>query len=226
MSKIKTVYIILALVVFIILGVLVILPEVIPSWVVVQQIVILVLYLCNIVFAYVIIVRSWNYLKQNFSKKVSTVATVIISIFITVGLFFSFIITSLGIGQGFMGGSLAKELDYPEHKIKLYLYDDSFLDAMTTLKIKHKFLPTMENLAFIDNCQPLELDILKYGDTLKISCNNMMVKVNLVNRTAEKVYLNSTIVSEIIPVLLFYIPNNERFSFDYAIENNQIISLH
>ncbi len=192
MSKIRTIYIILALIVFIVLGVMVILPEVIPSWVAVQQIVILVLYLCNIVFAYVIIVRLWNYLKQSFSKKVSTIATVIISIFITGSLFFSFIFTSLGIGQGFMGGTFAKELDYPEHKIKLYLYDDSFLDAMTTLKIKHKFWPTMENLAFIDNCHPVELDVLKYGDTLKISCNNVIVKVNLVYRTAEKVYLNST----------------------------------
>jgi hypothetical protein len=191
MSKIKTIYIILALIVFVGLGVLSILPEVIPSWVAVQQIVILVLYLCNIVFAYFIIVRLWSYLKEGFSKQVSLIATAIISTFIIGGLFFSFVFTSLGIGQGYMGGTLKKELNYPEHKIKLYLYDDSFLDAMTTLKIKNRFWPTMENLAFINNCHPLELDVLKYGDTLKISCNNVMVKVNLVNRTAEKVFFNT-----------------------------------
>ncbi len=187
-DKIKTIYVISGLIVFIALGILAILPEVIPSWVAVQQIIILVLYVFNIVFVYVIIVRLWNYLKKGFSKQTSVVATTIIAIFITGCLFFSFIITSLGIGQGFLGGTLAKELKYPNHKVKLYLYDDSFLGAMTTLKIKHKIWPIMEDLAFIENCQPLELQISKVADTVFIDCNNVSVKVDLVKRIAEKTF--------------------------------------
>jgi len=189
MSKIKTIYIILALIVFMASGILIIIPEFIPSWVFVQQIVILILYLANIVFAYVIIVRFWNYLKSNSERTTTVLVTTIVAILITGGLLFSFIITSMGIGQGFMGGSLAKELNYPSHKVKLYLYDDSFLDAMTTLKIKHKTLPIMEDLAFVDNCRPLELKISEQNDTINISCNNVLIKVDLVNRTAEKTYL-------------------------------------
>ena len=189
MSKIKTIYIILGLIVFVALGVMVIIPEVIPSWVAVQQIIILVLYVANIVFVYVILARLWNYLKQNFERSTSVLVTTLAAIMVSGGLFFSFIFTSLGIGQGFMGGSLAKELNYPSYKVKLYLYDDSFLDAMTTLKIKHKTLPIMQDLAFIDNCQPLELKIMKSNDTVNISCNNVVIKVDLTNRNAEKTYL-------------------------------------
>ena len=189
MSKIKTIYIILGLIVFVALGVMVIIPEVIPSWVAVQQIIILVLYVANIVFVYVILARLWNYLKQNFERSTSVLVSTLTAIMVSGGLFFSFIFTSLGIGQGFMGGSLAKELNYPSYKVKLYLYDDSFLDAMTTLKIKHKTLPIMQDLAFIDNCQPLELKIMKSNDTVNISCNNVVIKVDLTNRNAEKTYL-------------------------------------
>lgn len=189
-DKIKTIYVILVLIVFIILGILVILPDVIPSWVAVQQIIILVLYVFNIVFAYIIIIRLFNYLKTSFSKKTSVVATTLIAIFTTGFLFLAFIFTSLGIGQGFMGGTLAKELKYPEYKVKLYLYDDSFLDAMTTLKIKHRFWPTMENLVFIENCHPSELNINKIGDTIKITGGNIIIKVDLADRSAEKTYLS------------------------------------
>ena len=191
LDKIKTIYIILSLIVFIALGVLVTFPEVIPSWVAVQQIVVLVLYVFNIVFAYVIIVRLWYYLKNSYSRKTSQVATILMATFITGCLFFTFIFTSLEIGQGFMGGTLAKKLDYPEHKVKLYLYDEGFLDVRTTVKIKHKFWPIMEDLAFIDDCSPYELNIYKSGDTVKFSAYHIIVSVDLINKNAEKTFLDS-----------------------------------
>lgn len=190
MEKIKSIYVILGLIVFTAMGTLAIIPELIPSWVWVQQIVILLLYLLNIVFVYVIITRLWNYLKTSYSRKTSLLATSIVTFIVISGLLVAFVVTTLGIGQGFMGGSLAKELKYPEHKIKLFLYDESFLDARTTLKVKHKFWPTMKDLAFIENCHPKELDIIKYGDTLKIVAHNTILKVNLVNRKVEKVVLD------------------------------------
>jgi len=172
------------------MGIMVVLPEVIPSLVRVQQIIILVFYLANIAFAYVIIVRFWNYLKQSFEKRTSIIVTTLVAIIITGSLFFSFLFTSLGIGQGFMGGTLAKELDYPTRKVKLYIYNDGFLDPLTTIKMKHKTWPIMEDVAFIENCHPLELKILKNDNTVKISCNNIVVKVDLINGKTKITYLN------------------------------------
>lgn len=193
MDKIKIRYFLIALIVSVILGILVTIPQVIPSWVFVQQVIIVILYLLNIVFAYVIIVRFRNFIRTRQKGIHAVIYTGIVAVLIIGGLFISFIITSLGIGQGFMGGSLAKELDYPSYKVKIYLYDDSFLDPLTTVKIKKKFWPVMENVAFIEHCRPEEVKVWRHNDTVEITHEHIAVKINLQTRKAQKIYSKTSL---------------------------------
>jgi len=193
MNKIKTRYFLLALVISVFLGILVTIPQVIPSWVFVQQVIIVILYLLNIVLAYMIIVRFKNFIRSKQKGQNAVIFTGIIAVLIIGGLFISFIITSLGIGQGFMGGSMAKELDYPSYKVKIYLYDDSFLDPLTSIKIKKKFWPVMENLEFIEHCQPEEVKIWRHSDTVEIVHGHIAIKINLLTRKAQKIYSKTSL---------------------------------
>jgi hypothetical protein len=134
--------------------------------------------------------RSKKYLAQQFKKATTALLTTFVAISIIGGLFIAFIITTLGVGQGFMGGTLIKELSYPKHKVKLYLYDDSFLDPLTTIKIKHKTWPVMEDLAYIENCQPSELTIWRHDDIVEFTYGDIQVRLFLITRKAQKNYLN------------------------------------
>ena len=163
-------------------------PEVIPSLEFVQQIIILVLYLANIVFAYVIVLRFKNYLQKNLSLAKTAILTSITGIIITLSLAILFIFTSLGIGQGFLGGSVAKELNYPNHKVTLYLYDNSFMEQITTIKMKHKTWPIMEDVSFIEHCHPSQLKIWRHDDIVEFSYLDIYVRINLITRNAKKFY--------------------------------------
>jgi hypothetical protein len=189
MKRIKTIYFVVTIIFFILLGIFIVIPEVVPSFESVQGIILSVIYLINIVLAYIVIVRLRNYLQNVFDKTRTFILTAVVGAIVIFGLLFSFLFTSLGIGQGFMGGNFYKELNYPEYDISLYIYDDGFLDPLTTIKIKNKTLPIMNDLFFIENCQPAELNTSKHSDTLELSGQNIIVKVNLRTRDIKKSYM-------------------------------------
>lgn len=188
MSKIKTFYFVIALIVSVLLGILVAIPELIPSFEIIQVIVILILYVANILFVYIIVIRFRNFTRTKQHKENTALLTGLVSIVGVGFLFFAFIITSLGIGQGFMGGKFEKELNYPGYHVKIYLYDDSFLDPLTTIKIKHKFWPVMQDLAFLENCKPSYLTISRQDDFVEFSCGLKVVRLNLKTREVQKIY--------------------------------------
>lgn len=190
MKKIRTIYFAIILVVCIALGIIVVIPEIIPSLEFVEQIIILILYLINIVCVYVLIVRLKAFLSTKMQKGGMIALTSLAIFSISIVLFFSFIITSFSIGQGFLGGSLNKELKYPKHNVTIYFYDDGFLDPLTTIKIDHKIWPIMEDLSYFENRYSSEIDVVNLGNKVKLTSDNIVVEVDLKNRTAVKSYLD------------------------------------
>ncbi len=191
MKNIKTIYFIMLLIFNLVLGIIVVLPEFIPSFEKVQVIVHGVIYLINIVLVYLLTIRFWQYLLNIFNKKKANILTTLVASIVAFGLLISFIITSLSIGQGYMGGKLYKELNYHEYHVRLFLYDDGFLDPLTTVKIKNKTWPVMKNLIYIENCQPSDLKTQIKTNILELSSSDIMVTINLKTREIKKTYINN-----------------------------------
>ncbi len=190
MKNLKTIYFVLLLFIFLILGIIIVLPELIPSLEMVQVIVLGIIYLINIVLVYILMIRLWNYLQNVFDKTRTIILTAVVASIVAIGLLICFIITSLGVGQGFMGGTLYKEINFPEHNVTLFLYDDGFLDPLTTFKIRNKTFPTMKTFFYIENCQPIDLKMWRHKDILEFSSTDIVVKIDLKTREAKKTYIN------------------------------------
>jgi len=187
MNKLKTSYIIFLLILFITLGIIIVLPEVIPSFEWLQAIIIGSIYLIIMLLVYILLIRLWAYLQNVFDKTRAIILTLISATVATLGLLFSFIFTSLGVGQGYMGGTFYKELYFPQDKVTLYLYDDSFLEPLTTVKIKNKKWPFMKDIFFIENCYPSEIVSFRHNDSLEMSGKDIVVKMNLKTKKVKKI---------------------------------------
>jgi len=191
MKNIKTIYFIILLIFFVLLGIIIVSPELIPSFEMVQVVALGVIYLINIVLVYIIIIRLWHYLQNIFAKTKANIFTTLVASIVAFALLISFIITSLSIGQGYMGGKLYKELNYHEYHVTLFLYDDGFLDPLTTVKIKNRTWPLMKNYFYIENCEPSEIKTQTKADLLELSSSEIVVTINLKTREIKKTYINS-----------------------------------
>jgi len=187
MNKIRTIYFVLAIIFTSILAILIVLPEVIPSFEKAQVISLGVVYMINIALAYMIIVRLRQYLQNMFDKTRTSVLSTIVMVIFALVLTATFIINSFGIGQGY--GKYYKDLKFHQPRVTIYLYDDSSVNPLTTIKIKDETWPVMENLAFIENCNPSNLVISQKSDTLILSSQDIILKINLKKRNAVKTYV-------------------------------------
>jgi hypothetical protein len=188
MAKIKTIYLVTGLLTLIVLGFLVTIPQFIPSFELVEAICVLVVYVLIIAFAYALIIRMRNYFEGIYSTNQVLIFTKLFAALIIIGLFISFILTSSNLGQGLFKGYFVEELHYPNYKVKLYLYDDSYIESFTTVKIKNKRLPVMKNVAFIEGYRPTELKISKNKDTVFFTSKDIGLKFNLKSLKVIKVY--------------------------------------
>ncbi len=77
-----------------------------------------------------------------------------------------------------MGSNLEREIKYPNHNTNIYIYNASFLDPATSVKIKKGYSPLMKDIKFLANWIPYKVKeshndktaILSFGsDTIKIS---------------------------------------------------------
>lgn len=178
-GRIKTFYFILALILLIIFGFLAVIPQVIPSWEIVQEILVGVIYVLNIVLVYIIIKRSQKFFSPTVSKKQIVFITTIISFVLVIGVIYMFIFTSFGFGQGFMGSKLEKEFNYPDYKATIYIYDAGFLDPATAIKIKKGRLPLMKDVKFLAHWLPYKITESHKGDIVQLSFNKDTVKISL-----------------------------------------------
>jgi len=177
LRKINTLYFILALIVLIILGFLSVIPQVIPSWEIVQEILVGILYILNLILVYFIIRRFQKKIVPYVSKKAGILITSSISFVVVGGVIIMFFFTSLGFGQGFMGATLEKELNYPDYKTTIYIYDAGFLDPATAIKIKKGWLPIMKDVKFLGNWIPYRIKARQTSEIVQIFSQKIQLKL-------------------------------------------------
>jgi hypothetical protein len=185
--KLKTIYFILGLIFLIILGYVVSMPEFVPSLKFIQQIIICVIFVLIIGLAYILIVLFQNYLKEKQIPRTGLLSRLFAFIIISC-LIIIFVLVSKNIG-GFNKKNLFKELDFPTQKVKLYLYDYSDKQPMTSVKVKIKDLPFLHNVAYIENQRPGDLKAWRHNDTVFFTGNNIELIYDLKKRKAKKIYL-------------------------------------
>ncbi|OQX98752.1 MAG: hypothetical protein B6I20_10675 [Bacteroidetes bacterium 4572_117] len=179
MLKIKFIYYIIFLISSIILGFVIIIPDIIPSWEIVQQAIFGLLYTINIVLAYIIIRLSPTIFNNNLSKKHSYILKSATTVFLSLILLFSFVATSFGLGQGFMGPKLEKEIKYPDYKATVYIFDAGFIDPATSVKIKKGRLPFMKELVFLGNWIPYQVEETLNDSIVQFSYENDTIGIDL-----------------------------------------------
>jgi hypothetical protein len=195
MDKIKTIYMALALITLIILGILASVPELIPSLEIVQLIFVFIVYILIIAVAYAIILRLRNYFCQKYSIDKGFMLTRLSAAAIIFVLFASFIISSINIGKDAFNGMFTNELYFPVQKVRLYVYEESLDQPMTLIKIKDKTWPFVRDLSFIENCRPADLKSWRHNDTVVFLSPNVELKVDLISRKVMKKYSHHVVLT-------------------------------
>jgi hypothetical protein len=175
-----------------VLGFLVSIPDFIPSFEIIQTIAILVIYIIIIGLAYATIIRYRNQFHESHPLTKAKGFTFLTSFAIVVSLIITFILTSLSLNRGGFSQTFVNELDYPNYKVKIYIFDNSFIEPITNIKIKDKTWPVMKKIAFIENYRPNELKTWRNYDTLFFSTERIELRIDLKKRKATKIYLKHT----------------------------------
>ena len=179
MQKIKTIYFIFALITFIIFGFSLLIPQIIPSWEIVQKIIIEIIYVFNLALVYIIIRRTQKFSFTRFSKKIAITLTSFTTLFLAFSILFLFAVTSLGFGQGFMGATLEKEYNFPEYNTTIYIYNAGFLDPATAIKLRKGWLPIMKDIKFIGGYAASETKVLLKENIIQLSFQDTTFNISL-----------------------------------------------
>ena len=188
MKKVKLIYLLIALIALITSGILISVPEFIPSLQIVPLICVLVIYVLCIALLYLIIALVHQSFQEKFAPGKADSLTKLFAFTTISGLFVTFIITSLNITQGFQNRILAKKLEFPKYKVTLYVFDNSLKSPLTALKVKDKVLPILHDVTFLENQIPSGIKSRMIGDTIVFSGSNIEVKYNLRERKVWKHY--------------------------------------
>lgn len=148
----------------------------------------MIIYLLIIALAYILIQRLQVYFSEKYSINKSILYAKIASMTIILCLFISFILTSINIGEGIFKGKFIKEMYFPAHHIRLYIYDYSFSNSLTSIKVKDRTWPVMEKLSFIENSSPFELKIWRHSDTVVFTGKDIKLIYDLRQRKGKKIY--------------------------------------
>ena len=178
MKKNKTKYLYLLILLLQAIGVLVLIPQAIPSWEMGIIIFVSALYGVNLVIAGFILHRTQKKLSIKQTTKKSWLLTIGLGLIITGWLFYSFLCCSMGFGQGLFGGALEKEIHYPAYGKTLYIYNSSWLDPETTIKMREGWLPIMKDKKHW-YCAPNNIKIEKKGDYIQLKEGQDSIQINL-----------------------------------------------
>jgi len=188
MSKIKAFFLVFTLIGLIILGYLLSVPEIAPSLKFIQIILVFVIYVAIIALVYAIILVVRNLFQKILVPKNADFLTKIFSfIFISI-ISGVFIYTTIILGNGFTQRSLVSELDYPDYKLKLYVFDYSLNDSKTIVKKKNWYSPFLVDVSFIENERANDIKTRKCRDTIVFSGSSIDLIYDLKNKKVSKVY--------------------------------------
>lgn len=182
-GNIKTIYFVFALIALSVLGYFSVIPQYIPSWEILPEIFVAIVYVLNLVLLYFIIRRSQKYFFSRFTKTQGILLTISTSSFLVFAIISFFIVTSLNFGQGFMGATYLKEFNYPKQHTTVYLYDAGFLDPATAIKIRSGFLPLMKDIKLIPGWIPYGVKVSQSDEIVQIVYLSDTLRVDL--KTAE-----------------------------------------
>lgn len=181
MKKIKTIYFYLFIVLLQAIVFLILVAQVIPSWEIVAIVIVCLLYIIALIFDGFILNRTWRYLIKKQTKTTSAVLTSLLGLLITSWLFYTFMIFILFIGGGPFPGKLEKEINYPKYGKTIYIYNSSFLDPETTIKMREGWLPIMKDKKHLNGWESSRIEIEQKDNIveLKNEWTKAIVRINL-----------------------------------------------
>lgn len=93
----------------------------------------------------------------------SIVPTVVLALVLGCGLVFMVLVQAYFLSGGIFPAYFHGKMEFPEHQVTLYVYDDSFLDGRTLLRVRRGWLPFMENVEEF-NMGPSDFNLEQDGE--------------------------------------------------------------
>ena len=92
---------------------------------------------------------------------------------------FLFVVTTLKLGQGFMGATFQKEFNYPKRQLSVYIYDAGFLGPASSIKVRKGFFPFMKNLKTMDGWIPYGIKAALTNDRVQLVFQSDTLRISL-----------------------------------------------
>lgn len=181
MQKIKTIYFYLFILLLQAIAFLIVVAQVIPSWKIVGGAIVCLLYSIALLFDGLILNRAWWYLIKKQTKTTSIALTSLLGLIITGWLFCTFMIFMLVFEGGPFPGKLEREINYPKYGKTVYIYNSSFLDPETTIKMREGWLPIMKDKKHLNGWESSRIEIEQKDNIveLKNEWTKAIVRINL-----------------------------------------------
>lgn len=136
-------------------------------------------------FSLVMMIIALNrYMKQKGAGRVLNVVVLTLSSLLAAATaLFLLLAWWLFSSEGFFGQPVfIKQYDYPDKGVTFYLYDNSFLDPVCSIRTNTGWMPVTEYLTNT-NYYPEDVTIVRKGDTVSISTPNDTEFYDLNSRT-------------------------------------------
>jgi len=148
-------------------------PDYVPEWKWVMIGITVLLFLVSIFFA-VKLVKNIN--ETAFFNRFKGTKVLIITLLVGVMGVTYFLAFFLAQG-GLFAPTLVRKYESKEYHQTFYIYDASWLDPVTIIKVRHSFLPILNEVKLIPQWHPDMVKFEERGDTLRISnyCQKVLV---------------------------------------------------